>query len=351
MKKIKFEDAVEEYLEHKKMYVRNSTYDSYYKRIYGYVVPFFEGKYVSTIDKKTIIEWQKYLFNNQISIKYINKIRSVLHNFFKYLIEYHDLENNPVAQAPRLIDNAPEENISFWEFDEFERFIRIVDDPEYYRFFMFLYYTGARKGEARAITWNQIDFKKKVITISRSLERAIKSTGERIVNKPKNGQTRKLIMNKELYEVLYSYYLDRKMNFNFKMNEYVFGVDKPLSDTTITSRKNQYCSEAGVKQIRIHDFRHSNVSLLISLGADICVICDRLGHKDRNQTLNRYAHMFPSRESEIVAKIDAQASIFNRYNLTLASIVLEFIEKINQLQNLEKNDIIMIENIRKIMKL
>ena len=54
---------------------------------------------------------------------------------------------------------------------------------------MFLYYTGARKGEARAITWNQIDFKKKVITISRSLERAIKSTGERIVNKPKNGQT------------------------------------------------------------------------------------------------------------------------------------------------------------------
>lgn len=76
-----------------------------------------------------------------------------------------------------------------------------------------------------------------MITISRSLERAIKSTGERIVNKPKNGQTRKLIMNKELYEVLYSYYLDRKMNFNFKMNEYVFGVDKPLSDTTITSRK------------------------------------------------------------------------------------------------------------------
>ncbi|WP_302133445.1 hypothetical protein [Thomasclavelia spiroformis] len=52
-----------------------------------------------------------------------------------------------------------------------------------------------------------------------------------------------------------------------------------------------------------------------------------------------------------MAKIDAQASIFNRYNLTLASIVLEFIEKINQLQNLEKNDIIMIENIRKIMKL
>lgn len=57
MKKIKFEDAVEEYLEHKKMYVRNSTYDLYYKRIYSYVVPFFEEKYVNTIDKKTIIEW------------------------------------------------------------------------------------------------------------------------------------------------------------------------------------------------------------------------------------------------------------------------------------------------------
>lgn len=344
MKKIKFEKLIYEYLIYKRMYVRNNTYDSYLRKINLYILPYFKGRYVHTIKKKDIIKWQKSLLDEQhLSIKYINKIRPVMHNIFKYLCDYYNLENNPVSQAPRLKDNAPNEEMMFWEFSEFKKFIKKVDDPVYYRFFMFLYYTGARKGETRAITWRQINFKKRTITISRSLERKL------IINKPKNGQNRILLMNQELYDVLYSYYLDRKMHFDFKDYEYVFGISKPLADTTITSKKNMYCDLANVKRIRIHDFRHSNVSLLVSLGADICVICDRLGHKDRKQTLDRYAHMFPTKESELIEKIDKQASIFNEYTPTFANLILEFLEKINSLQDLGKSDIIMIEKIKEII--
>ena len=59
----------------------------------------------------------------------------------------------------------------FGSLKKFKKFAKSIDDPLYYRFFMFLYYTGARKGEARAMTWKQIDFKNNLITISRSLER------------------------------------------------------------------------------------------------------------------------------------------------------------------------------------
>ena len=58
-----------------------------------------------------------------------------------------------------------------------------------------------------------------------------------------------------------------------------------------------------------------------------------------------YTHL-PSREKSIVEQIDAQASIFNEYNQNLASIVLEFLEKINNLQDLGKSDIIMIEKLK-----
>lgn len=349
MKKMNFEKAIYEYLEYKKMFVRNNTYESYEQRINGYVMPYFKDTNVYDIKKVDIINWQKDLYDNKVSVVYINKIRPVLHNFFSYLCDYHELEINPVSLAPRLKNNAPTEEMTFWEFSEFKKFIKVVDDPEYYRFFTFLYYTGARKGEARAITWRQINFKKRTIIISRSLERRKSRGGELVVNKPKNEQSRTILMNQELYETLYSYYKTRRAHFDFKIDEYVFGIDEPLADTTITSRKNNYCSEANVNQIRIHDFRHSNVSLLISLGADICVVCDRLGHKDRNQTLNRYSHMFPSREKSIVEQIDAQASIFNEYNQNLASIVVEFLEKINNLQDLGKSDIIMIEKLKAIV--
>ena len=59
--------------------------------------------------------------------------------------------------------------------------------------------------------------------------------------------------------------------------------------------------------------------------------------------------MFPSKEGEIVDKIDNQASIYNSYSVTLANIIVDFLEKINQLKNLEEKDIIMIEKIKKII--
>ena len=59
--------------------------------------------------------------------------------------------------------------------------------------------------------------------------------------------------------------------------------------------------------------------------------------------------MFPSKEGEIVDKIDNQASIYNSYSVTLANVVVEFLGKINQLKNLEEKDMIMIEKIKKII--
>ena len=51
---------------------------------------------------------------------------------------------------------------------------------------------------------------------------------------------------------------------------------------------------AGVKKIRIHDFRHSHASLLLSSGVPITVISQRLGHSDINMTLNTYSHLIPN---------------------------------------------------------
>ena len=145
MEEIEFEAALKEYLNYKKLFVRNNTYESYERRINLYVVPYFKDKYVNNIKKSDIIDWQRSLFDDQVSVVYINKIRSVLHNFFKYMCDFHDFENNPVSQAPRLKNKKPDEEMSFWEFSDFKKFIAKVDEPEYYRFFMFLYYTGAWK--------------------------------------------------------------------------------------------------------------------------------------------------------------------------------------------------------------
>ena len=60
---------------------------------------------------------------------------------------------------------------------------------------------------------------------------------------------------------------------------------------------------AGVKRIRIHDLRHSHISLLIDMGFSAVAIADRVGHESIEITY-RYAHLFPSKQTEMADKLD-----------------------------------------------
>lgn len=63
--------------------------------------------------------------------------------------------------------------------------------------------------------------------------------------------------------------------------------------------------EAGVKRIRIHDLRHSHVSLLIEMGFSALAIADRVGHESIDITY-KYAHLFPSKQKEMVQRLDIE---------------------------------------------
>ena len=76
----------------------------------------------------------------------------------------------------------------------------------------------------------------------------------------------------------------------------------------IGRKKDNYCVKAGLKKIRIHDFRHSHASLLLSKNVPITVISERLGHSDINMTLNTYFHMIPEGEDKAIYALETLAS-------------------------------------------
>ena len=65
------------------------------------------------------------------------------------------------------------------------------------------------------------------------------------------------------------------------------------------------CKISGIKRIRLHDLRHSHVSLLIDLGFSVVAIADRVGHESIEITF-RYAHLFPSKQTEMADQLDIQ---------------------------------------------
>ena len=63
--------------------------------------------------------------------------------------------------------------------------------------------------------------------------------------------------------------------------------------------------KGGVLRIRIHDIRHSAVSLLIDMGFSVTAIADRVGHESIDITYN-YAHLFPSKQAEMADKLNME---------------------------------------------
>ena len=61
----------------------------------------------------------------------------------------------------------------------------------------------------------------------------------------------------------------------------------------------------GVKRIRVHDLRHSHVSLLINMGFTVLAIADRMGHESIDITY-RYAHLFPSEQTQMAEQLDIE---------------------------------------------
>ena len=69
----------------------------------------------------------------------------------------------------------------------------------------------------------------------------------------------------------------------------------------------KYAEESGVERIRVHDLRHSHVSLLIHMGFSAVAIGKRVGHKSERITYY-YAHLFLGVQEEIADRLDKERS-------------------------------------------
>ena len=87
--------------------------------------------------------------------------------------------------------------------------------------------------------------------------------------------------------------------YSLEENQRIFTISKSM----LHHEMDRGCKISGVKRIRIHDLRHSHVSLLINMGFNAVDIANRVGHESVKITY-RYAHMFPTRDTEIADKLN-----------------------------------------------
>lgn len=294
--------------------IKESSYVSIKNTFKLHIEPFFNDYNTSDIDNKALKDWIKYLKNKNVSknpdiVKNlshssIKKIKGMFHNFFVYLIDNKLITDNPLNNYKLQKDDKIQEEMLIWSDSEFMQFINSVDDIIYKTFFSFLYLTGCRRGEALALNWKDIvEF---YVNINKTLGYHTEEGGYSITTPKNNYSVRKIVIPAVLKRMLQSLQDYYKQHESFSLNNFIFGNIKTLPPQTIRRRLEYYCIKANVKKIRIHDFRHSHASYLISKGYDIVTISRRLGHANPEITLNNYAHLLPDKQIELMASLNLE---------------------------------------------
>mgnify|MGYP004535451923 FL=1 len=171
-----------------------------------------------------------------------------------------------------------------------------MDKPRSFYAFEMLYWCGIRSGELLALTAADFDFQKQTVTISKTYHR---SKGRDIITSPKTAKSNRTVkMPPFLCEEMQEYI---KMFYDIKPDERLFTVTKSY----LNHEMERGAKQAGVKKIRVHDIRHSHVSLLINMGFSVLAIGERVGHEAEKITY-RYAHLFPTVQTEMAEKLEME---------------------------------------------
>lgn len=298
----------EEYLSAKRHEVRESTLLKAAQVLRLHILPTLQDCRLQKLNVQLLQKWKMDIEGKGLSVTMRNNIYGAFRSMLNYAVKMEYVPSNPLNKIGNFKDAyAAKKEMDFYTPDEFKLYISAAKKQaeekgfyewNYYVFFCIAFYTGLRKGEIHALKWTDIDHH--ILHVRRSICQKLKGADRETPPKNKTS-VRDLQLPSPLINILNDHYSRYHAVDGFSADWRVCGGPTCLRDTSVNNRNLLYSGLAGLKTIRIHDFRHSHASLLANEGINIQEIARRLGHAKIEITWNTYAHLYPREEERAVS--------------------------------------------------
>ena len=295
-----FESFVEIYKEDIRVRLKETSWSTKDYILRTKILPYFGKRKISDIQPRDIIAWQNEMIKGcdkngkKYSPVYLKTLHNQLSAIFNHAVKFYSLKENPATKVGNM-GNARSREMLFWTEEEYQKFaFAVMDKPISFYAFEMLYWCGIREGELLALTAGDFDFERGTVTINKSYQRI---DGRDVITEPKTPKSNRVIKMPDFLIEEIKEYLSKL--YGLQKSDRVFNITKNYLHREMT----RGADEAGVKRIRIHDLRHSHISLLIEMGYSAVAIADRVGHESINITYN-YAHLFPSTQTDMADKLN-----------------------------------------------
>ncbi|HEC2228031.1 TPA: site-specific integrase [Staphylococcus delphini] len=305
-----FEEVYKLWLEQYENTVRESTYQRVLTLFDTAILEHFKDIPVKKITvpycQKVINKWNKQYSD-------MKAVRIYASNVLNYAVNLKIIADNPFnyTKAPRKKEAPKDPSLKYYSSDELRQFLSFVEDnPLYYAMFRTLAFTGFRRGELMALTWNDIDFNKQTITINKTYARGLNY--KLVIQEPKTKSSlRTISVDDKTASILKTWRIHQRVeslkyghNTSDKHQPVFTDVanNKPLYPEHTNKVLNAVCDKHHFKRIKVHGFRHTHCSLLFEAGLSIQEVQDRLGHGDIKTTMDIYAHVTEKQRDQVAEK-------------------------------------------------
>ncbi|MFF5995212.1 site-specific integrase [Lysinibacillus sp. KU-BSD001] len=296
----KFKEVYAEWdAQYKASGVKMSTYsktEGYFK---NHILPFFGEMKVSKI---TVRHCEEFSLMLSKKLKHFHHVINYTKDVLETAVRYSYIHTNPfykMHKYPREKKHIKQDK--YLETHELKLVLEFAaqKDFETYAMLRLLNFSGIRKGELRILTWSDINFEQKTLSIYGSYSYSKHNNGDNI-STTKTAEDRRLYLDDKTLEVLKEWKQKQVEHLAIlgvpckaDSNQLVFANTKNniVKDYYPNKLFNAVLAELKLRQIVIHGLRHTHATHLAESGAPFYGIQQRLGHSsNQNTTVGFYIH-------------------------------------------------------------
>ncbi|MDO4775432.1 MAG: tyrosine-type recombinase/integrase [Aerococcaceae bacterium] len=293
------------------------TEELFNRHVLPIFAPYRIRKISSHFLQKQLNEWHK-------SFAMYRKVFNYTCKVFQYAVNMGYISANPKARIimPRkeidykttVSDKRTKDFYTREELKSLLNAMKSMTTKKWLTFFRLLAFTGIRRGEALALTWNDINFNNSTISINKTLAHGEKR--KLIIQSPKSKASKRVIsLDTQTIDLLKEWRTEQaKIMLQFGYNtlrpkQLIFSKFETNTFLDLSTPRNalsRICVKHNLPMINIHGFRYTHCSLLLDAGVPMHEVKERLGHSDIKMTMNVYARV--SKETK-----ENSANLFAKY--------------------------------------
>lgn len=313
-----FVDFLKEWLEeHHRHNIAKTSYAEYKNIIYRIIVPYFEayekGLTLFDLEPRHIQSFYGYRMREyNTGARTIVKYNAVLHKALGFAVKMRRIEKNPadVVELPKVNKH----DAQYYSADELKTLIQKTNGTPMEPVIRLAAWFGLRRGEILGLRWSSIDFDAKILSITGTIKDKSESGTKAYYSN--TAKTKSSLRSFPLNDEMVAYLRELKAqqdqrrsmkHYNHQWDDFVCVRNNGdlLRPGYVTQTFPKLCEECGLRKLKLHELRHSNISLLLSQGVSMKDCQVWAGHANFGTTANIYAHVMDGSKIQLTNKISA----------------------------------------------